>query len=98
MGEVYEADDLELQEPSSHQDHTSRNFEAADAIVRFKREIHLGEQVTHPTRLPRFDSSANSLSDRKRPYHQHGAAAWKILAERLEDGKMVRSADSRHCL
>ncbi len=55
MGEVYEAEDLELNERVALK---TVRFEMADnerTIERFKREIQLGRKVTHPNVCRTFD-------------------------------------------
>src|SRR5262249_28337978 len=46
MGEVYEARDLELRANVALK--VRRNWGDANALERFKREVHLARQVTHP--------------------------------------------------
>ena len=48
MGELYEAEDLELQERVALKTILSHIASDERAIVRFKREVHLARQVTHP--------------------------------------------------
>ncbi len=54
MGEVYEAEDLELRERVALKT-ISAHVARQDAIDRFKREIHLARKVTHPNVCRIFD-------------------------------------------
>jgi serine/threonine protein kinase/Tfp pilus assembly protein PilF len=55
MGEVYEADDLELQERVALKTVRSEIAHTASAMDRFKREIQLARKVTHPNACRIFD-------------------------------------------
>jgi serine/threonine protein kinase len=48
MGEVYEAEDLELRERLAIKTIGREILERSNAIARFKREVHLARKVTHP--------------------------------------------------
>ena len=48
MGEVYEAEDLELRELVALKTLLSGTAQQESALQRFKREIHFARQVTHP--------------------------------------------------
>jgi serine/threonine protein kinase len=48
MGEVYEASDIELRERVAIKTIHPDILQRQDAVVRFKREVHLARQVTHP--------------------------------------------------
>ena len=48
MGELYEAEDLELHERVALKTILSHVSNDERSIVRFKREVHLARQVTHP--------------------------------------------------
>jgi tetratricopeptide (TPR) repeat protein len=52
MGEVYEAEDLEL---GAHVAVKTMRVESADTLASFKREIHLARTVTHPNVCRIFD-------------------------------------------
>jgi len=60
MGDVYEADELELQERVAIKTVRPEILRQPDAMVRFKREIHLARQVTHPNVCRVFDLFRNS--------------------------------------
>ncbi len=55
MGEVYEAEDLELRGPVALKTMTGRVAREAGAVDRFRREIHLARRVTHPNVCRLFD-------------------------------------------
>jgi tetratricopeptide (TPR) repeat protein/tRNA A-37 threonylcarbamoyl transferase component Bud32 len=55
MGEVYEAEDLELQVHIALKSIASERAEDAPALERFKREIQLARKITHPNICRIFD-------------------------------------------
>lgn len=55
MGEVYEAEDLELHESVALKSIRSELLHDAKALERFKREVHLARKVTHPNVCRIFD-------------------------------------------
>jgi serine/threonine protein kinase len=55
MGEVYEAEDLELRECLALKVIRPEALDRSDAIARFKREVHLARRVTHPNACRIFD-------------------------------------------
>jgi serine/threonine protein kinase/tetratricopeptide (TPR) repeat protein len=55
MGEVYEAEDLELHERLGIKTLRSALVQQQNAIDRFKREVHLARKVTHPNVCRIFD-------------------------------------------
>jgi eukaryotic-like serine/threonine-protein kinase len=55
MGELYEAEDLELHERVALKTILSRIAEDERSILQFKREVHLARQVTHPNVCRIFD-------------------------------------------
>ncbi|MDE3188565.1 MAG: protein kinase [Acidobacteriota bacterium] len=55
MGEVYEAEDLELQMPVAIKVVRPEIADYPGAMSRFKREVHLAKQVTHPHVCRIFD-------------------------------------------
>jgi serine/threonine protein kinase len=55
MGEVYEAEDLELRERLAIKTIRLEALERSDAIARLKREVHLARKVTHPNACRIFD-------------------------------------------
>jgi eukaryotic-like serine/threonine-protein kinase len=57
MGEVYEAEDLEVQDKIAIKIIRPEIADDRDAIERFRREIHLARRVTHPNVCRIFDLS-----------------------------------------
>src|ERR1700752_4573872 len=55
MGEVYEAEDLELREHVAIKTIRPDVLQQAHVLARFKREVHLAKQVTHPNVCRIFD-------------------------------------------
>jgi serine/threonine-protein kinase len=55
MGELYEAEDLELHERVALKTILSKIAENERSILMFKREVHLARQVTHPNICRIFD-------------------------------------------
>jgi predicted Zn-dependent protease len=55
MGEVYEARDLELQTPVAIKTIRPEIAGSPQALARFKQEVHLAKQVTHPNVCRIFD-------------------------------------------
>jgi serine/threonine protein kinase/tetratricopeptide (TPR) repeat protein len=55
MGEVYEAQDLELRESLAIKTIKPEILQQSNALARFKREIHLARKVTHPNVCRVFD-------------------------------------------
>jgi eukaryotic-like serine/threonine-protein kinase len=55
MGEVYEAEDLELHERVALKTLRPDNLQQSAALARLKREVHLARKVTHPNVCRIFD-------------------------------------------
>jgi serine/threonine protein kinase len=55
MGEVYEAEDLELHEHLAVKILRREVLQQTDSLARFKREVHLARKVTHPNVCRIFD-------------------------------------------
>src|SRR5271155_1561333 len=55
MGEVYEAEDIELHERVALKSIRSELLHNGRAVDRFKREVHLARKVTHPNVCRIFD-------------------------------------------
>src|SRR5277367_3008738 len=55
MGEVYEAEDEELRERVAVKTIRQEILAQTNAVARFKREVHLARQVTHPNVCRIFD-------------------------------------------
>ncbi|QQR74623.1 MAG: tetratricopeptide repeat protein [Holophagales bacterium] len=62
MGEVYEAEDLELRDRLALKTIHPKSAGDATAVERFKREIHLARRVTHPNVCRIFDVGFDDLS------------------------------------
>ena len=67
MGEVYEAEDLELRGRVALKTIHSAAAEEAGAIERFKREIQLARRVTHPNVCRIFDVGFHELAPGRPP-------------------------------
>jgi hypothetical protein len=63
MGEVYEAEDQELNERVAVKTARFKQHEDARDIERFRREIQLARKVTHPNICRTFDVFRHSVSD-----------------------------------
>src|SRR5262249_57913116 len=74
MGELYEAEDLELHERVALKTILSTIAEAERSILLFKREVHLARQVTHPNVCRIFDVY------RHRPPQSEGGAPAPAVA------------------
>ena len=66
MGELYEAEDLELQERVALKTILPHIASDERAIVRFKREVHLARQVTHPNVCRIYDVFRHKISGPER--------------------------------
>jgi eukaryotic-like serine/threonine-protein kinase len=62
MGEVYEAEDVELREQVALKTIRSELLQDTHALERFKREVHLAKQVTHPNVCRIFDLFRHATS------------------------------------
>jgi serine/threonine protein kinase/tetratricopeptide (TPR) repeat protein len=63
MGEVYEAQDLELNERVAVKTARFKNSRGTNDIERFRREIQLARKVTHPNVCRTFDVFRHTLTD-----------------------------------
>jgi serine/threonine protein kinase/tetratricopeptide (TPR) repeat protein len=63
MGEVYEADDLELKETLALKTIRPEVLQQNNALARFKREVHLARKVTHPNICRVFDLFWHKTAD-----------------------------------
>ena len=69
MGEVYEAEDVELRERVALKSIRGELLQDAKALERFKREVHLSRKVTHPNVCRIFDlfrQSPNTIAGSSR--------------------------------
>ena len=62
MREVYEAEDVELREQVALKTIRSEFLQDTHALERFKREVHLAKQVTHPNVCRIFDLFRHATS------------------------------------
>jgi serine/threonine protein kinase/tetratricopeptide (TPR) repeat protein len=62
MGEVYKAEDVELREQVALKTIRSEFLQDTHALERFKREVHLAKQVTHPNVCRIFDLFRHATS------------------------------------
>jgi serine/threonine protein kinase len=95
MGEVYEAEDQELRERVALKTIRPEILAQPDALTRFKREVRLARQVTHPNVCRIFD-----LFRHRRDEHEeavfismellHG----KTLSAQLEEGGRMSMGES----
>ncbi len=97
MGEVYEAEDEELREHVAVKTIRREILVQPNAMARFKREVHLARQVTHPNVCRIFDLFRHRAAD---PAHEetvfismellHG----KTLGERLKEGGRMSTEEA----
>ncbi len=73
MGEVYEAEDIELHMPVAIKAIRPEISDYPGMLARFKREVHLAKQVTHPNVCRIFDI-----------FRHHDAAAGDVLFLSME--------------
>jgi eukaryotic-like serine/threonine-protein kinase len=67
MGEVYEAEDIELHERVALKSIRNELLHDARALERFKREVHLARQVTHPNICRIYDLFRQPASSSRGP-------------------------------
>jgi eukaryotic-like serine/threonine-protein kinase len=63
MGEVYEAEDLDLHEHLGIKTLRAELLQQTDSVERFKREVHLARKVTHPNVCRIFDLFRDKSGD-----------------------------------
>lgn len=97
MGEVYEAEDEELRERVAVKTIRPEILSQPNAIARFRREVHLARQVTHPNVCRIFDLF------RHKPDGRHGQGVVFIsmellhgphLGTRLKDGGQMSAEEA----
>ncbi|RMH19193.1 MAG: serine/threonine protein kinase, partial [Acidobacteria bacterium] len=86
MGEVYEAEDLELRTTLALKTISGAAADDPKAVERFKREIHLARQVTHPNVCRIFDLGQHQQADGRPPvtFLTMELLAGETLRQRLE--------------
>jgi serine/threonine protein kinase/tetratricopeptide (TPR) repeat protein len=90
MGEVYEAQDLELRESLAIKTIKPEVLQLPNALARFKREVHLARKVTHPNvcrvfDLFRYKSDANK-PDSEGVFISMELLTGESLSERIRRG------------
>jgi hypothetical protein len=114
MGEVYEAEDQELREHVAVKTIRPEILIQPDAVARFKREVHLARQVTHPNVCRIFDlfrHRAGGLAHEETVFISMELLHGKTLARHLQDdgsmtcdqtlplvGQMVSALSAAHQL
>lgn len=89
MGEVYEAEDLELHERVALKTVLPVIARNPDAIERFKREIQLARKITHPNVCRIFDLFRHSSGDTSETFLSMELLTGETLARRLaRNGKL----------
>ena len=89
MGEVYEAEDLELNERVAIKILSQDIASSPDALERFKREIQLARKVTHPNVCRTFDLIRQ---DAKEPVSRAAALPLAFLTMELLEGETLSAA------
>lgn len=95
MGEVYEAEDQELHERVAIKTIRSEILAQPNAVARFKREVHLARQVTHPNVCRIYDLFRHECG----PGNQAPEIVFismellrgKSLSERLKEGGCMKA-------
>lgn len=91
MGEVYEAEDLELGDPVALKTVRHEIADSPRAIERFRREIQLSRKVTHPNVCRMFDLGRDAAYDVT--FLTMELVRGETLAERIRrDGRMKPEA------
>jgi eukaryotic-like serine/threonine-protein kinase len=89
MGEVYEAEDQELRERVAVKTIRPEILVQPNAMTRFKREVHLARQVTHPHVCRIFDLFRHKAGDSAHDetvFISMELLHGKMLRERLKEG------------
>ena len=101
MGEVYEAEDIELHERVALKSIRSELLHDGRALDRFKREVHLARQVTHPNVCRIFDlfrqpdTAAGGLSRNSVVFVAMELLKGETLADFLRRQPRLSLADAR---
>ncbi len=88
MGDVYEAEDLELHEHVALKTVRSEIAAAEPTMARFKREVHLARRVTHPNVCRIFDLFHDVVRSEKITFLTMELLKGQTLRERLSKGRM----------
>src|ERR1700722_4106646 len=99
MGEVYEAQDEELNERVAVKTARFENAQTAHEIERFRREIQLARKVTHPNVCRTFDVFRNGVSSSSDSRSQILIVSMELLcgetlAKRIRDRGRFQTSDA----
>ena len=94
MGEVYEAADLVLHERLALKTVLAEIAEDGGTIERFKREIHLARQISHPNVCRIFDVGHHRTGETEIVFFTMELLAGETLAERLDRAGPMRPAEA----
>jgi tetratricopeptide (TPR) repeat protein/TolB-like protein len=97
MGEVYEAEDQELREHVALKTVRPEILVQPNAMARFKREVHLARQVTHPNVCRIFDlfrHRAGDLAHGETVFISMELLHGKTLGERLKEGGRMSTEEA----
>jgi len=101
MGEVYEAEDVELRERVALKSIRTELLRDPNAVDRFRREVHLAKKVTHPNVCRIFDlfryqvsGAAETKSSQSLLLVAMELLQGETLAERLQRDSRVRTQDA----
>jgi tetratricopeptide (TPR) repeat protein/tRNA A-37 threonylcarbamoyl transferase component Bud32 len=95
MGEVYEADDLELKERVAIKTVRPEIASESGALERFRREIQLARKVTHPNVCRIFDVGYHDLAGGQRiPFLSMELLAGETLLDRIRRLSRLSTADA----
>ena len=89
MGELYEAEDLELRERVALKTILSHIAEDERSIVLFKREVHLARQVTHPNVCRIYDVFRHRYAARELTRGRRRRASRDGVAARRDAGRQA---------
>src|SRR5580692_5311713 len=99
MGEVYEAEDEELNERVAVKTARFENTQTAHEIERFRREIQLARKVTHPNVCRTFDVFRHGVSQSGRSRSQILIVSMELLsgetlAQRIRDAGRFQTSEA----
>jgi eukaryotic-like serine/threonine-protein kinase len=98
MGEVYEAEDEELRERVAIKTIRPEILIQPNSLARFRREVHLARQVTHPNVCRVFDLFRHNPASGENP-HELVFISMELLhgphlGQRLKDGGRMSTAEA----
>jgi len=97
MGQVYEAEDLELREHVAIKTIRPDILAQTNALARFKREVYLARKVTHPNVCRIYDLFRNKSTDVSQPdtvFVSMELLCGQTLSERLKTGMRMDTAEA----